>query len=41
MNGMNPSTVSSENSNGLAFSSFAASHGIARPETAEPNSLTV
>ena len=39
MNGRKPSTPSSENSNGLACSSTAASHGIASAEICEPNSL--
>ena len=40
MKGRNPSIPSTENSNGDACRPTAASQGIARPETWEPNSLT-
>src|SRR6478752_1799958 len=39
MNGRNPSIPSTENSSGDACRPTAASQGIARPETWEPNSL--
>src|SRR5437762_578585 len=40
MKGRNPSIPSTENANGDACRPTAASQGIARPETWEPNSLT-